>query len=154
MATRYAHVNIMAADWRRLADFYEAVFDCEPVSSERDHHGPHIDALTAEPGQRFRGRHLRVPGHGENGPTIEIFSPSTPGDDSGKRLTRSGFSHVAFEVDDVDAKRAQIKELGGDDYGELVTIDIAGAGLLTLIYMSDPEGNVVELQKWNRVESD
>ena len=61
---------------------------------------------------------------------------------------------MAFEVDDVDAKRAHIKKLGGDDYGELVTIDIAGAGLLTLIYMSDHEGNVVELQKWNRVESD
>lgn len=154
MPTRYAHVNIMAADWQRLADFYETVFDCEPVSSERDHHGPHIDALTADPGQRFRGRHLRVPGHGADGPTIEIFTPSTAGNDSPKRLTRPGFSHVAFEVDDVDAKRAQIKELGGEDYGELVTLDIVGAGKLTLIYMSDPEGNIVELQKWNRAVPD
>ena len=43
MATRYAHVNIIARDWRRLCEFYEKVFDCEPWSSERDHHGafPH-----------------------------------------------------------------------------------------------------------------
>ena len=34
-------------------------------------------------------------------------------------------------------------------YGDLVTIDIASAGRLTLIYMTDPEGNVVELQKWH-----
>ena len=54
-----------------------------------------------------------------------------------------------FEVDDVDAKREQIKSLGGDDYGDLVTIDIAEAGRLTLIYMTDPEGNIVELQKWH-----
>ena len=51
--------------------------------------------------------------------------------------------------DDVDAKREQIKSLGGDDYGDLVTIDIAEAGRLTLIYMTDPEGNIVELQKWH-----
>ena len=50
MATRYAHVNIIAKDWRRLCDFYEAVFDCEPWSTERDHHGPHIDDLTGMPG--------------------------------------------------------------------------------------------------------
>jgi len=53
-------------------------------------------------------------------------------------------------VDDVDAKRAQIKELGGDDYGELVTIDIPNAGRLTLLYMTDPEENIVELQKWHK----
>ena len=150
MPTRYAHVNIMAADWKRLCDFYEQVFDCEPVSSERDHHGPHIDALTGETGQRFRGRHMRVPGHGKNGPTIEIFSTSLEREGSPKRLTRPGFSHVAFEVDDIESKRAQVKSLGGDDYGELVTIDIPGAGTLTLLYMSDPEGNIVELQKWTQ----
>ena len=149
MATRYAHVNIIAKDWRRLCDFYETVFDCEPWSSERDHHGPHIDALTGMPGARVQGRHLRVPGHGEKGPTIEIFSFAENGEDFPKTLNRPGLAHLAFEVDDVDAKRAQIKELGGDDYGELVKIQIPGAGCLTLIYMTDPEGNIVELQKWH-----
>ena len=46
MGIRYAHVNIIAADWELLCKFYEEVFDCEPVSTERDHHGEHIDALT------------------------------------------------------------------------------------------------------------
>ena len=149
MATRYAHVNIIARDWRRLCDFYEKVFDCEPWSSERDHHGPHIDALTKMPGIRIQGRHLRVPGHGPNGPTIEIFTCSENGEDYPRSLNRPGFAHLAFEVDDVEAKREQIKSLGGDDYGDLVTIDITGAGRLTLIYMTDPEGNIVELQKWH-----
>ena len=149
MPTRYAHVNIIAEDWKRLCDFYEQVFDCVPVSSERDHHGPHIDTLTSEPGLRIRGQHMRVPGHGNDGPTIEIFTASKNAEDSPKRLTRSGFAHLAFEVDDVDSRRSQIKELGGDDYGDLVTIDIPGAGKLTLLYMTDPEGNIVELQKWH-----
>ena len=149
MATRYAHVNIIAADWKLLCDFYQEVFDCEPVSSERDHHGQQTDALTGMTDIRIRGRHMRVPGHGENGPTIEIFTCSENAPDQPRLLNRPGFAHLAFEVDDVDAKRVQIKKLGGDDYGELVTIDIAGAGQLTLLYMTDPEGNIVELQKWS-----
>ena len=149
MATRCGHVNIIAKDWRRLCGFYEQVFDCGPWSTERDHYGPKVDALTAIPNIRVQGRHLRVPGHGENGPTIEIFTFSENAPDQPKRLNRPGFAHVAFEVDDMDATRAQVKELGGGDYGELVTIHIEGAGQLTLLYMTDPEGNIVELQKWH-----
>ena len=101
MATRYAHVNIIANDWRKLCEFYERVFECEPWSSERDHHGPHIDALTGMQGMRIQGRHLRVPGHGEHGPTIEIFTFERNGEDAPKPLNRPGFAHLAFEVDDV-----------------------------------------------------
>jgi len=28
MTTRYAHTNLIARDWRRLAAFYESVFEC------------------------------------------------------------------------------------------------------------------------------
>ena len=83
----------------------------------------------------------------KNRPTIEIFTCSENAPDQPRLLNRPGFAHLAFEVDDVDAKRVQIKKVGGDDYGELVTIDIAGACQLTLLYMTDPEGNIVELQK-------
>jgi hypothetical protein len=38
---------------------------------------------------------------------------------------------------------------GGRDLGQLVTLDIPGAGRLTLIYLCDPEGNIVELQRWH-----
>jgi len=150
MATRYAHINIIAEDWKSLCAFYEEALDCTPWSSERDHHGPDVDALSGISGVRVQGRHLLVPGHGKNGPTIEIFTFSDNGKDHPKPLNRPGFAHVAFEVDDIDRKRDQIKDLGGDDYGQLVTIDISGAGKLSLIYMTDPEGNIVELQKWHK----
>ena len=149
MPTRYAHINIVAHDWRKLCEFYEQIFDCKPYSSERNHHGKHIDELTGMQGVRVQGRHLSVPGHGENGPTIEIFTFSDNGEDSPRPLNRPGFAHIAFEVDDIEEKRNQIKHFGGEDYGNLVTIDISGAGKLSLIYMTDPEGNIVELQKWH-----
>jgi catechol-2,3-dioxygenase len=30
----------------------------------------------------------------------------------------------------------------------MVTVEIRDAGTITLIYMTDPEGNIIELQKW------
>ena len=146
---RYAHVNIIAEDWKNLMNFYAEVFDCEPVSSERDHHGKHVDDLTGLPDVRVRGQHLRVPGHGEKGPTIEIFTYDQQLEPPGPAINRPGFAHLAFEVDDFEGIRKEIKKWGGSDYGEKITVDIPGAGRLTLIYMNDPEGNIVELQQWH-----
>lgn len=146
---RYAHTNLTAGDWRRLMAFYVEVFGCEPVSSERDNRGPHFDALTGIVGGSVKGRHLRLPGHGERGPTLEIFQFDPQEPNRPAALNRPGFAHLAFEVPDVDAKRAEILRWGGRDFGQLVTLDIPGAGRLTLIYMTDPEGNIVELQRWH-----
>ncbi len=149
-AIRYAHTNLIANDWNTMVAFYCEVFDCVPVSSERDHKGPLFQALTALPDGHARGRHLRLPGHGDHGPTLEIFQyspenlPAQPSD-----LRRPGFAHIAFEVPDVEAKRVEVLRWGGRDYGQLVTLDIPGAGKLTLIYMCDPEGNIIELQRWH-----
>jgi catechol 2,3-dioxygenase-like lactoylglutathione lyase family enzyme len=152
---RYAHTNLVAGDWERLADFYCQVFDCERVSSPRDHHGPLFEALTGIDRAHARGCHLRLPGHGEHGPTLEVFQFTEPDARPMPSLVRPGLAHLAFEVPDVEAKRAEVKSWGGRDLGQLVTLDIPGAGRLTLIYMCDPEGNIVELQKWHsNLESD
>jgi predicted enzyme related to lactoylglutathione lyase len=147
---RYAHTNLIARDWKRLANFYERLFDCVPVSSERDHHGAKFEALTARRAARARGRHLRLPGHGENGPTLEIFEYEHGEELLRPEIARPGFAHIAFEVPDIQKKRAEVIAAGGRDYGEVVTLDIAGAGRLTLCYMCDPEGNIIELQTWHR----
>jgi len=36
---KYAHTNLIARDWRALADFYVAQFGCEVVPPERDYAG-------------------------------------------------------------------------------------------------------------------
>jgi predicted enzyme related to lactoylglutathione lyase len=146
---RYSHTNLIANDWIRLQAFYVKVFDCEPVSSERDARGPNFEALTGDVGGWVKGRHLRMPGHGERGPTLEIFQYKQNDPNLPPSLKRPGFAHLAFEVPDVEAKRQEILDEGGRDVGQLVTLDIPGAGRLTLVYMTDPEGNIVELQKWH-----
>jgi len=146
---RYAHTNLVADNWERLRDFYVEVLGCVPVSTERSNSGPDFDALTGFVGGSVKGRHLRLPGHGETGPTLEIFQWSRNDPRPSTSLLRPGFAHLAFEVPDVEAKRAEIHRWGGKDVGEQVTINIAGAGRLTLVYLTDPEGNIVELQRWH-----
>lgn len=148
-SVRYSHTNLIANDWRRLQEFYVQVFECTPVSTERDSKGPKFDALTGRIGGSAKGRHLRLPGHGENGPTLEIFQYDRNDPSLAPSIARPGFAHLAFEVTDVEQKRKEIHARGGRDFGELVTLDIPGAGTLTLIYMTDPEGNILELQKWH-----
>ena len=41
---QFGHVNVVARDWRRLADFYERLFGCVLVPPERDYSGPDLEA--------------------------------------------------------------------------------------------------------------
>ena len=149
MPARYAHTNIVARDWRALADFYVAVFGCEEVPPARDIAGAWLDAATGLEGAHIRGVHLRLPGHGPAGPTLEIFQY----DEAAARAApvvanRLGYGHLAFAVDDVGAALARVLELGGARVGSVARTTVAGAGPLELVYALDPEGNVVELQRW------
>jgi len=145
---RYAHTNLVCDDWKKMVDFYCDVFDCQPVGAERDHHGPHVEALTKIKDVSIKGVHLRLPGFGDHGPTLEVFEYSKKMPRHQKVSNTSGFAHIAFQVDDVEKKHKEVLAHGGKELGEIQTIDIPGAGRLTLDYMTDPEGNIIELQRW------
>ena len=145
---RYAHTSLVANEWRRIVKFYCEVFGCVPVGGERNRKGPEVDALTGVKETRVQGQHLRLPGHGENGPTIEIFQFNKNETAQPPSLMRPGLAHLAFEVPDIEAKRKEVHAWGGKDYGQLVTLDIPGEGKLSVLYVCDPEGNIIELQKW------
>ena len=70
---RFGHVNVTGRDWRRLAAFYTDVFGCEFVPPERDIRSADLDAATGLHDAHLTGAHLRLPGHGDGGPTLEIF---------------------------------------------------------------------------------
>lgn len=148
MPVRYAHTNIIARDWRRLASFYETVLGCTPVPPERDLSGEWLDALTGLSGCRLRGMHLRLPGHGESGPTLEIFSYDDMPQGPVMAPNTPGLAHLAFAVDDVAAVARAFVAQGGSLVGETIVRDIPGVGRLFCVYARDPEGNMVELQRW------
>lgn len=149
---RYVHTNLIAADWRRLADFYVQAFGCTPVPPERDLEGHWLERLTGMDGVHLRGVHLRLPGAAD-GPTLEIFSYE-PEDrqKTTKTLNRKGFGHIAFATDDVAGLLKRVLECGGSQVGDLVVQAYNGFGVLTCVYAADPEGNIIELQHWDRVD--
>ncbi len=149
---RFVHTNLIARDWRRLAAFYESVFGAVPVPPERDYSGPLFDAGTGVTGARLTGQHLRLPA-GPAAPTLEIFNYSVLADSASPRVNRPGFSHIAFAVDSVVDARAEFLAAGGTSVGEIVTLATPDGSRVTWCYVADPEGNIVELQRWDHVAS-
>ena len=148
LEARYVHTNLIVRDWQVLARFYEHVFGCVPVPPERDLSGPMMEAGTSVAGAHLRGVHLRLPGYGTTGPTIEIFTYERMAERPPTAVNRLGFGHVAFSVPDVPAARTVVLEAGGRAVGEVVTVAVAGGGQVTWCYVTDPEDNVIELQAW------
>ena len=151
MPTKYAHTNIISENWEKLADFYIKVFDCKPVLPKRSLSGTWLEKGTAVKKANLEGVHLRLPGWGEDGPTLEIYSynemlekPEPPS------ANRKGFGHLAFQVDDVQETLEKLISLGGTMLGEIVTKKVEGLGVVNFTYATDPEGNIIEVQKWNR----
>jgi len=149
MPARYVHTNLVARDWERLARFYEDVFGCVRVPPARDQSGEWLERGTGVAGAHLRGVHLRLPGHGESGPTLEIYTYDAIVAQSRPVANRAGYGHVAFAVDDV-ARTVEAVVAHGGERGEVVSHDVSGVGRLEFAYARDPEGNLVELQRWTR----
>ena len=149
MAVKYVHTNIVARDWRSLVDFYVAVFGCTVRLPERHLDEPWLARGTGVPAAKADGVHLVLPGWGDDGPTLEVFTYGenlpAPGPPASNR---EGYGHLAFHVDDVEETLNALLKHGGTAVGELVRTDLAG-GQLTFIFAADPEGNIVELQNWS-----
>lgn len=145
---RYGHTNLIATDWKALARFYQDVLGCVPVPPERHYKGADLERGTGVPGAEVRGAHLRLPGHGADGPTLEIFTYTTLADRPATAVNRPGFGHIAFIVDDVSAAREEVLKAGGRAIGDVVTLTAPNGARVTWTYVTDPEGNAIELQTW------
>jgi predicted enzyme related to lactoylglutathione lyase len=145
---RFGHVNVIAHDWRRLADFYDHVFGMEVVPPLRDYRGPDLEAGTGVAGAALRGAHLRLPGLGADGPTLEIYEYDSGPEGLAPAVNRPGFQHIAVVVPDVPAARETVLGAGGAKVGAIVTLTAADGRRVTWTYVTDPEGNIIELQSW------
>ncbi|MGF6989505.1 catechol 2,3-dioxygenase-like lactoylglutathione lyase family enzyme [Lachnospiraceae bacterium PM6-15] len=146
---KYVHTNLIAKDWRKLSGFYQTVFGCKPIGPQRDLRGQWLDDMTGIKDAHIEGEHLLLPGVSDNGPTMEIFSyPETI--DSDKDVNTCGFAHIAFEVDDIENIMNLVAQEGGSVLGQVVSNDYGDFGIGTFVYVKDPEGNLIELQRWER----
>ncbi|WP_340201655.1 VOC family protein [Ascidiimonas sp. W6] len=145
---RFAHTNIVSKDWKKLVDFYVKTFDCKVVPPIRKQSGEFLDKGTGLKNAQLEGAHLLLPGHGENGPTLEIYQYSRIEELMPIVPNKRGFSHIAFEVENVEKILDSFIKNGGKSFGELTKKEVKGVGELTFTYARDPEGNLIELQSW------
>lgn len=145
---RYVHTNLIARDWRALAQFYQSVFGCVPVPPERNYAGRDLESGTGVQGASLQGIHLRLPGFGEDGPTLEIFTYSRNAEGPTPAVNRPGFAHIAFAVASAGDARNEVLAQGGEAVGEVVTLTTSTGRRVTWCYVRDPEGNIIELQSW------
>ena len=145
---KYVHTNIVARDWRKLAQFYINALECKPRYPERDLSGEWVDRVTGLKDVNIKGIHLKLPGY-EKGPTLEIFEYNLKSHPTAKvRINGPGLAHIAFHVEDMESVLRKVKKHGGSQLGDLVEQEIEGVGTIKVVYTHDIEGNIVELQHW------
>lgn len=145
---RFAHLNIVSTNWQELVDFYVKTFHCIIVPPIRNQSGSWLDKGTGLKNAQLEGAHLRLPGHGEHGPTLEIYQYTSIDDRGGTAPNSKGFGHIAFEVKSVQKTLKKLIQNGGAAFGEITQKEVVGVGEITFVYAKDPEGNFIELQSW------
>ncbi|MFI5323515.1 MAG: VOC family protein [Thermodesulfobacteriota bacterium] len=75
-------------------------------------------------------------------------------DDAPPAANRNGLRHIAFEtgsVKELHDLRDLVLEHGGGRLGSIASREIESIGVVTFVYMTDPEGNIIELQCWDEM---
>lgn len=111
--------------------------------------GAWLDKGTGVKNAELSGIHLRLPGFGDTGPTLEVLQYGETKDNDQPQANRKGFRHLAFHVDNVQEIYDKVLSCGGGILGEISTKKIESLGTITFVYMTDPDGNIIEIQNWS-----
>ena len=145
---KYIHTNLTVDNLERISEFYQKVFGCIPVRNPDDLDGKWVEEITAVENATIRYVHLTLPGYGQYGPELELIQYKNEVSYPEKISNCSGYGHLAFSVDNVQEVLKKIIEEGGGAIGKVVTTEVQNRGLLTEVYATDPEGNIIELQHY------
>lgn len=116
---KYSHTNLIASDWRKIARFYVDVFNCEQVGPVRSLSGAGVSGGTGVENAQLEGVHLKLPGYGPEGPTLEIFQYIESREREQAYANSKGLTHIAFEVSDMEDTCSKVIRAGGWMLGSL-----------------------------------
>lgn len=148
MNIKYSHTNLVTPNWRRLASFYKQVFGCEQIGPKRFLSGKRLSEGTSVESAQIEGVHLKLPGYGAEGPTLEIFQYLEIKEREISSANSKGLTHIAFEVSDLNEVCSKVIRGGGWMLGKLVSQIVEGVGVCTFVYVRDPDRNIIEIQAW------
>ena len=72
--------------------------------------------------------------------------------DHSQGVNEPGFAHLSFETDDINAALAATIDAGGAPLGEVTDFGSDDSPFL-IVYLRDPEGNILELEQPKKTET-
>ena len=137
------HVGITVADLETAIDFYHGVLGLEFVNEP----SPFFDDPALGPAVRMPGAALRQVSLALGDTILELFEYSAPPSPIGGPLAQNalGAQHVAFLVEDVAAKKAELEAKGVRFFCDVNAVEEGVLAGWRWVYFSDPEGNALEL---------
>jgi catechol 2,3-dioxygenase-like lactoylglutathione lyase family enzyme len=145
------HVGITVKDLDASIRFYHDVLGL-PFSNEPTpwFDSPELGPAVGVPGAALRQVSLLV---GDT--TLELLQYKSPPSETSEPLDSNniGASHVAFLVDDVEAKKAELEAKGVSFFSAVNVVDEGVLAGWRWVYFADPDGyplELVELAYYNR----
>ncbi|QDU32388.1 Glyoxalase-like domain protein [Poriferisphaera corsica] len=151
---RFSHVTLIATDWRKLSQFYVDALGCEITYPEINLAGPWLDSATGIKNTRIRGVNLKLPGLDtakNGGPYMEILQYTPAKKLQTESINTPGSGQIAFEVEDVKIAAQTLASLGALPLGKFENIFMPGVGNVRFQYFHDPEKNLIQLMRWDRI---
>ena len=144
MAVRgLAHVGVCVPDVDAAVEWYRDVIGMTVLSPPYLMSGPQIERDMGEivPGVVLRAA---IVGFGPGDQVVELIEyPEHPGEQSARRLTDRGISHIGLVCDDIEGTRTELESRGVT----FLTSGTAGIAGLRTTWCEDPFGTVLILME-------
>jgi catechol 2,3-dioxygenase-like lactoylglutathione lyase family enzyme len=138
------HTGLTVADLDRSLHFWRDAMGME-VLFQQEKAGGYLEAIVGEAGAHVRMAHLAF---GGEGPRIELFQYLAPsGGQHRLRPADVGFAHVCVACDDLDERLERLIAAGGRPFSKPVEVDTGVNRGGRSVYLRDPDGHVVELER-------
>ena len=131
------HQGLMVEDIDRAVRFYTEAFDGRPLTLPVALEGSAAETVMAgPPGTRYSMCLIRL-----GSATVELFSFLGDVRPAWARAPEGRLPHFGLQVDDVDAALERVESCGG----ARVFPRVERWGRARVVYVADPDGNVIEL---------
>lgn len=138
------HVSIAARNADRLAAFYCEIFGYavsrprRTLSGERVWRGNGLANVSIESVWLSLGS--------AEAPILELLQYEVWQDRTLPAVNEPGYGHMAFEVEDIALTHDRVIANGGSAIGEITNFGTSVAPY-RIVYMRDPEGNILEIEQ-------
>jgi catechol 2,3-dioxygenase-like lactoylglutathione lyase family enzyme len=135
------HTSLTVSNLDRSIAFFRDCLGFE-VTSKAPREAPLTERVTGIPGASITVAYVRGPGHSLE--LIEFHGPASKGKVK-SRACDTGTFHVAYDVDDLDAALAAVKQYDVLPVAAPITVDGGPNKGARIAFVRDPDGIMLEL---------